>query len=139
MMSSLSLKGLVKEDYLNIAQTLMKNGAVNEAGQFNVKMLEGIKASGKELIPFVILTRLTDKEQESFKDYYHEDLSLSEIAEANNVSRNAIHKTLKNVLEKLDFYEKSLRFYEKKQKINAILKKIDNSSIKEEILEIING
>ena len=52
---------------------------------------------------------LTDKEKSSFKDYYEEDLSLQEIAENNNVSRSAIHKTIKNVEEKLDFYESNLK------------------------------
>ena len=48
---------------------------------------------------------LTDKEQESFRDYYQEDLSLGEIAEIKNISRAAVQKTIKTVLEKLDYYE----------------------------------
>ena len=68
MMTSLAAKELVKEDFLNIAQILIKNGAINEQGQFNVKMLEGIQPSGKELIPFVVLSRLSDKEKEVPKE-----------------------------------------------------------------------
>ena len=44
---------------------------------------------------------LTEKEQITFKDYYQEDLSLAEIANENNVSRAAVQKTIKNVLDKL--------------------------------------
>ena len=52
---------------------------------------------------------LTEKERTCFMDYYEEDLSLQEIAENNKVSRSAIHKTIKNVEEKLDFYEDNLK------------------------------
>ena len=38
---------------------------------------------------------LTEKQKNYFEDYYFMDLSLAEIAENNNVSRNAIHKRLK--------------------------------------------
>ena len=40
---------------------------------------------------------LTDNERDNFRDYYQEDLSLSEIAGEKNVSRSAIQKTIKNV------------------------------------------
>ena len=45
---------------------------------------------------------LTDKEVSTFKDYYQEDLSLSEIADDRDISRSAVQKTVKTVLEKLD-------------------------------------
>lgn len=73
---------------------------------------------------------LTDKERNSFKDYYEEDLSLQEIAENNNVSRSAIHKTIKIVEEKLDFYESNLKLCylldELKKIINADEKNFKN-------------
>lgn len=74
---------------------------------------------------------LTEKECATFMDYFGEDLSLSEIAENNNVSKNAIHKMLKTVMEKLDHYEKELKLYQIKQKI----KKIKKLSTKEEIVQ----
>ena len=43
---------------------------------------------------------LTEKQKEYFKFYYFDNLSLSEIAEENNISRNAVSKTLKEVKEK---------------------------------------
>ena len=38
---------------------------------------------------------LTEKQQEIFIAYYEEDYSLSEIAESFEISRNAVHDTLK--------------------------------------------
>ena len=38
----------------------------------------------------------TDKQQEYFEEYYYNNLSLSEIAENNNVIRNAVHNQVKN-------------------------------------------
>ena len=40
---------------------------------------------------------LTDKQQNYFKDYYFDNLTLSEISENYNISRNAIHKSLKEI------------------------------------------
>ena len=54
----------------------------------------------------------TDKQQEYFEAYYFDDLSLSEIAENNGVSRNAVHGQIKIVEEKLLFYEEKLKLYE---------------------------
>ncbi len=74
----------------------------------------------------------TDKQREYFEDYYFNNLSLSEIAENRNVSRNAVHNQLKIMESKLDEYEKILKLYEKKNKIIEILQdKIDNSIIEE--------
>ena len=52
---------------------------------------------------------LTEKQQEYFKYYYFDNLSLSEIADNLNLSRNAIHKQLKLIEEKLEFYDNKLK------------------------------
>ena len=79
---------------------------------------------------------LTDKQKSYYEDYYFNDLSLSEIAENNNVSRNAVHNQLKIVIEKLDFYENNLKLYEKGKKIGKIISKLD-SKIQKELEELI--
>ena len=79
---------------------------------------------------------LTDKQREYYEDYYFNDLSLSEIAENNNVSRNAVHNQLKIVIEKLEFYENNLKLYEKSKKIGKIIDRLDDK-IKREIEELI--
>lgn len=67
---------------------------------------------------------LKEETKKFFEDYYFDNLSLGEIADNNNISRNAIHKHIKSAEEKLVFYEEKLKLYEKdkiiKEKINAI-------------------
>ena len=48
---------------------------------------------------------LNDDNKKYFEDYYFDNLSLGEIAENNNISRNAIHKHIKSTENKLLFYE----------------------------------
>ena len=72
----------------------------------------------------------TEKQQQYFEDYYLNDLSLSEIAENYNVSRNAVHNQIKIVEEKVIEYEKILGLQEKKNKINSLLKdKVDDKTL----------
>ena len=68
----------------------------------------------------------TDKQQEYFEAYYFDDLSLSEIAENNRVSRNAVHGQIKIVEEKLLFYEEKLKLYEKSLKIKTLIQDLDD-------------
>lgn len=78
----------------------------------------------------------TDKQKEYFEDYYFNDLSLSEIAENNNVSRNAVHGQIKIIEEKLEYYESILNLYEKACKIRAIIEDIEEEK-KNKIEELI--
>ena len=80
---------------------------------------------------------LTEKEQESFKDYYQEDLSLGEIAEIKNISRAAVQKTIKTVLEKLDYYEDILNIYKKNIKLKEVYDMSNDEEIKNKIEEIL--
>lgn len=80
---------------------------------------------------------LTEKEQDTFRDYYQEDLSLAEIAEENNVSRAAVQKTVKNVLEKLNYYEETLHMFETNKKLRDLLSLDDIVSIKSNIEKIL--
>ena len=81
---------------------------------------------------------LTEKEQVTFKDYYQEDLSLSEIANENNVSRAAVQKTIKTVLDKLKYYEDMLHVYEKNVRLSELLKEDNIGVIKNEIEKILS-
>lgn len=80
---------------------------------------------------------LTDKQQAYFEDYYFNNLSLQEIAELYKISRNAIHKQLKDVVLKLEQYEEKLNLYQKALKINTILEKLTDQKIKEKIESLI--
>ena len=64
---------------------------------------------------------LTKKQKEVFVDYYFNNLSLSEIAENNNISRQAVDFTLKNVIKALNVYEDSLGV---RKKNNAVIESL---------------
>lgn len=69
----------------------------------------------------------TEKQRMYFEDYYWNNLSLSEIAENNGVSRNAVHNQLKIMEERLEELEDVLKLNEKKKKvINILAGKIDD-------------
>lgn len=74
----------------------------------------------------------TDKQKEYFMDYYFNNLTLQEIANNNDVSKNAVHKNLKDILKRLDYYESKLNLYSNRKKIELIIKDID-VNIKEKI------
>ena len=78
----------------------------------------------------------TDKQKEYFTDYYFNNLTLQEIADNNNVSRNAVHKNIKDILAKLDYYEEKLKLYSNKKKIKELIKDMDKN-IKDKIEELI--
>ena len=81
---------------------------------------------------------LNDDNKKYFEDYYFDNLSLGEIAENNNISRNAIHKHIKSTENKLLFYEEKLKLYEKDLKIKEVINKITDKNIKEELENIFN-
>lgn len=77
---------------------------------------------------------LTDKQKNFFEDYYFENLTLQEIADMNGISKNAVHKTLIAIEEKLKYYEEKLCFYQKTEKIKECIK---DEEILKQILEIL--
>ncbi|MGM9878887.1 MAG: sigma factor-like helix-turn-helix DNA-binding protein [Bacilli bacterium] len=77
---------------------------------------------------------LNEKDCECFKAYYFDNLSLAEIAELVNLSRNAVHKRLKKIEEKLIYYENILGLYQKEQKIMNLIK---DENLKEKIKKIL--
>ena len=79
---------------------------------------------------------LTEKQQFYFEDYYFNNLSLAEISDNCGVSRNAIHKQLKDVELKLNDYEKKLKLYEKGLKIKELTTDMDDL-LREKIKELI--
>lgn len=79
----------------------------------------------------------TEKQQQYFEDYYFENLSLSEIAENNKVSRNAVFNQLKIVEKKLHEYEEKLKLKEKKEKIKELLKESIDDKLLEKVEDIL--
>ena len=81
-------------------------------------------------------TLFTEKQREYFEDYYFRDLSLGEIAENNDVSRNAVHGQIKIVEEKLEYYEEHLKLCEKAEKIRHLLFSVDED-VREKIEDLL--
>lgn len=73
---------------------------------------------------------LTDKQFDMLNDYYNNDLSLAEIAENENITRQAVRDNLKKGEKKLFYYEEKLEIMKKNEKqeeqIASILSEINN-------------
>lgn len=79
---------------------------------------------------------LSEKQQKYFEDYYFNNLSLGEISDNINISRNAIHKVIKTTEEKLKFYEKNLKLYQKSKIIEKIIAETTDSNLKNKLKEL---
>lgn len=82
---------------------------------------------------------LSDKQKEYFCDYYQNNLTLSEMAINYEVSRNAIHKQIKKIVELLENYEIKLGIVSKNNKIMDLIKCTNNDKLISEIERIIEG
>ena len=79
---------------------------------------------------------LDDKKREYFEYYYFDNLSLGEISENLNISRNAIHKSLKITEDKLKFYEEKLELYKKRNELKEIISSIKDNELKQKLEDI---
>lgn len=89
---------------------------------------------------------LTEKQLEFLNDYYNNDYSLSEIAENNNITRQAVRDIIKKGEKKLFEYEEKLLFMKKtisqEQKIQSVLEeltKIQKNSSDKKIEHILDS
>ena len=80
---------------------------------------------------------LTKKQQQYFKEYYFENLSLQEIADNYNVSRNAIYNQLRETKDLLNHYEEILNDKKKQEKLEEALSFHKIEEIKNKIKEIL--
>ena len=97
----------------------------------------------EELVHYTLLydiygSLLTDKQKEYFEDYYFKNLSLSELASKYNISRNAIHKQLKETIKRLENYEDNLRLAKKNEMLENIIETISDEEIKHKLQEVIS-
>lgn len=68
---------------------------------------------------------LTAKQKEYMEMYYLEDYSLSEISQVSGVSRQAVYDNIKRTEQILEDYEAKLRLYEKFQKRQMLMERIE--------------
>lgn len=79
----------------------------------------------------------TEKQQSYFEDYYYNNFSLSEIAENNNVSRNAVHNQIKIVEERLEQFEQILGLDSKKQQIIDLIVNEVSKDILDKVIDLL--
>lgn len=81
---------------------------------------------------------LTEKQVKYLTNYYEHNFSITEIAQNNYVSKEAIFDTIKRVNLKLIDFENKLELYKKVQTIEKILKKENiDSEIINQVIDII--
>ena len=81
---------------------------------------------------------LSDSQKNYFESYYFDNLSLAEIGENYNVSRNAVSKDLKLATEKLNNFEDKLKIIARDDKLRKLASKIEDNKLKEEIMNILD-
>ena len=64
---------------------------------------------------------LTDIEKETFRNYYGDDLTIQEIAENRGISKASVSKTLKEAVNKINYYEEKLHLVELQKKLQKVL------------------
>lgn len=79
---------------------------------------------------------LTEKQRDIMQLYYYEDLSLSEIAENENITRQGVHDAIKHAEQYLDDFEEKVGFVKKMNSLRESLKNIDQYA---EIIEYNNS
>ena len=89
---------------------------------------------------------LTEKQFEFLNDYYNNDLSLSEIAENNKITRQAVRDIIKKGEKKLFEYEEKLLFMKRMlnqeemlQKVLSELTKIQKTSSDKKVANILES
>ena len=87
---------------------------------------------------------LTDKQFELLNDYYNNDLSLSEIAENNSITRQAVRDIIKKGEKKLFEYEEKLLFMKRMsnqektiEHVLSELTKIEKTSSEKKVAQIL--
>jgi predicted DNA-binding protein YlxM (UPF0122 family) len=72
---------------------------------------------------------LTEKQKIYIEYYYFDNLSISEISDNLDVSRNAVHDQIKRTVKKLEDLESNLKLKEKTLKRKKLIKKLKELKI----------
>ncbi len=82
---------------------------------------------------------LTEKQADIFSLHVECDLSLGEISEIKNISRQGVSDTITKTKEILVSYEEKLLLLKKKRQLKEVSGKISDENIKIELERIIGG
>ncbi len=80
---------------------------------------------------------LTEKQKEYFGYYFLDNYSLSEIAEILNVSRNAVHLQIKNIVSNLESFESKLKVHELNQQVDNLLVALKSENLSDKTNSLI--
>ncbi|MBR2322762.1 MAG: DNA-binding protein [Clostridia bacterium] len=80
---------------------------------------------------------LTDKQADVFSLYSECDLSLGEISEIKNISRQGVSDTVNKTKELLLFYESKLKILQKKRELYKIKESITDEKVVLEISKLL--
>ena len=78
---------------------------------------------------------LTEKQYEFMDYYYNQDLSLSEIGDNNEITRQAVRTILLKSKKKLEEYESKLKFMQKEEKIKKYIEELEETNVDKKILK----
>lgn len=81
---------------------------------------------------------LTEKQYEYMDLYYNQDLSLSEIGDNEDITRQAVRTILLKSKKKLEEYEVKLMFMQKEEKIKQYIEELENTKIDKDQKKIIS-
>ncbi|VWL85487.1 YlxM family DNA-binding protein [Oceanivirga miroungae] len=81
---------------------------------------------------------LSNKQKEYMSAFFEEDNSFSEIAEALNISRQAVFENIKKGCIKLDFFEEKLGILKKEEEYINMLEDLDKNFSRENLTKIIS-
>ena len=108
----------------------------NSVNYFCITNIREVKVEEKVEISILLSLYgklLTETQQKYMDLYYNQDLSLSEIGDNENVTRQAVRTILIKSKKKLQEYEEKLKFMKKEQNIKELLEKNEIDKIKNEL------
>ncbi len=79
---------------------------------------------------------LTEKQLTYIEMYYFEDLSLIEISEEFNVSKNAIYDSIQKSINNLKEIDQKLKLIDKQKRRLSLYEKIDDKKLVEQLKKI---
>ena len=81
---------------------------------------------------------LTEKQNGFMDSYYNKDYSLTEIADNNGITRQAVRTILLKARKKLEEYEENLGFLKKEKEISKCIEQLEETDLKTEQKKILN-
>ena len=78
---------------------------------------------------------LTEKQYEFMDLYYNQDLSLSEIGDNEDITRQAVRTILLKSKKKLEEFENQLKFMQKEEKIKKCIEELEETNVDKKILK----